>query len=72
MTLLNSDLADTLGNLLQRVTSKRLHPEGKGKGLSLTLLDREPLSGAEDVDLLQSMQQLPGEYKVAVVGCVWL
>ena len=29
LTLLNSELADTLGNLLLRVTSPRLHPTGK-------------------------------------------
>lgn len=32
ITLLNADLADTLGNLIQRVTAKKLNPTMKDEG----------------------------------------
>ena len=38
LTLLNSELADTLGNLLLRVTSPRLHPSGTVPVLSPELM----------------------------------
>lgn len=53
VVLLNSDLADTLGNLLQRVTSKKLHPEeARGVQVSSEIF--------QDTNLVNSLLQLPG------------
>ena len=57
--LLVNDLADNLGNLLMRVTSRRLVLPG----VNLTVdYDALPLAGeqasAEDIDLVESLQHL--------------
>ncbi len=61
VTSLNSDLADTLGNLVQRVTAKKLHAGLKGD-ISLALLRCEngPVSSAEDLLLLKKLRNISG------------
>ena len=55
---LNSDLADTLGNLLQRVTSSKLHPPGvKGQSDPIGQSGRD--WNEEDCDLIYSIDRLP-------------
>ncbi len=55
---LNSDLADTLGNLLQRVTSHKLHPpEVKGQPDPIGQSGRG--WGGEDCDLIDTIDRLP-------------
>lgn len=66
----NSDLANTLGNLLQRISSKRLAAAPGSPGLRYRR-DVLPLSGrgehshkggvcAEDLDLISGLHELPG------------
>lgn len=67
--LLNADLADTMGNLLQRVTSKKLNPRGSPLKFSAQLF---PLGGQtggtetrarkEDYALLSSLEELPSGF----------
>lgn len=67
---LNSELADTLGNLLQRVTAKKLNPRGTGLQFSTDLFpleDRGLSLGVEDVrandedySLINRLMELPG------------
>ena len=61
VSLLNSDLADTLGNLVQRVTAKKLHAN-KERGFSLAQWGAVsgPVSGAEDFVLLERLKKLSG------------
>ena len=55
---MNSDLADTLGNLLQRVTAKKLHPdETSGAQLSLEMFRNTKI---DDLDLVDRLLQLSG------------
>ncbi len=58
MSLLNSDLADTLGNLVQRVTAKKLHANKKEE-MSLEYNDGL-VSSAEDSNLLERLRNISG------------
>lgn len=64
---LNSDLADTLGNLVLRVTSEKLNPQGAGGEFSTQLFPLQGGSGRgaraadEDYALVHSLVELPGE-----------
>ena len=49
---MNSDLADTLGNLLSRLTSPKLHPQGIAVRYHPNILTEE------DSTLLDSLKQL--------------
>ena len=66
--ILNSDLADTLGNLLLRVTSRKVNPNGGRVHFSTKLF---PLFGGrteearacdEDLALVNKLNELPGEF----------
>ena len=66
--LLNADLADTMGNLLQRVTSKKLNPGGPVVKFSTKLFPLGGQSGGpdvratdEDYALVNNLIELPGE-----------
>jgi len=69
---LNADLANTLGNLLLRVTSRKLHPWGPGVAFSWELFPlgdsegREMETGVratgEDSSLMKNLINLPGTY----------
>ena len=69
-SLLNVDLADTLGNLLLRVTSRKLHPQGPGVSFSTELFplgdsEREGhgvRAGEEDYTLVNNLIDLPRMY----------
>ena len=68
--LLNADLADTLGNLQLRVTSRKLHPQGPGVSFSTELFplgDSERgghgvRAGEEDYTLVNNLIDLPRTY----------
>ena len=68
--LLNVDLADTLGNLLLRVTSRKLHPQGPGVSFSTELFplgDSERgghgvRAGEEDYTFVNNLIDLPRMY----------
>ena len=68
--LLNADLADTLGNLQLRVTSRKLHPHGPGVLFSTELFplgDSERgghgvRAGEEDYTLVNNLINLPRTY----------
>lgn len=68
--LLNVDLADTLGNLLLRVTSRKLHPQGPGVSFSTELFplgDSERgghgvKAGEEDYTFVNNLIDLPRMY----------
>lgn len=63
---MNSDLADTLGNLLQRVTAKKLHPDGaKGVQLSLEMFHNTMVD--EDHGLVDSLSQLSGVLNILIL-----
>ena len=59
--LLNADLADTLGNLLLRVTSHKLHPKGCVIKLHQHLFPFEntKIWSNEDCQLLEFLRNLP-------------
>ena len=69
-SLSNVDLADTLGNLLLRVTSRKLHPQGPGVSFSTELFplgDSERRghgvrAGEEDYILVNNLIDLPRMY----------
>ncbi len=71
MSLLNSDLADTLGNLVQRVTAKKLHASKKS---SISQAQWRAawclVSGAEDFVLLERLRKLSGKNNVYRLYCV--
>ena len=65
--MVNSDLADTLGNLLLRISSKRLIPGIADSGLQYHQRDMFPLAGcseelasAKDLELISQLHKLPG------------
>ena len=67
--LLNADLADTMGNLLQRITATKLNPQGPKVKFSPDLFplggrERSPVDSArtseEDYTLVNSLIELPG------------
>ena len=68
--LLNADLADTLGNLLLRVTSRKVHPRGPGVAFSTELFPLGDSQGresgiratGEDYSLVNNLIDLPGTY----------
>lgn len=70
MDTVNSDLADTLGNLLLRITSKRLATVGADSGSPGLRYqgDKFPLTGhtlgggasTKDLELISSLHKLPG------------
>ena len=71
--MVNSDLANTLGNLLQRISSKRLAVGGSAEGRGLRyrqeLLPFSSQQGSDDVRvsrddraLIERLQKLPGIY----------
>ena len=62
--LLHSDLANTLGNLLQRIMARKLHPWGEHEGRVFGPEDLVVHSPLDDVttDLLNITQSLPGAY----------
>ena len=67
--ILNADLADTMGNLLQRVTSRKLNIQGPSLSFSTELFplgesQREKASvraGNEDYTLVNRLIELPGK-----------
>lgn len=61
VSVLNSDLADTLGNLVQRVTARKLHAALR-EDRSLTWLgcDTGPVSNTEDSSLLERLRNISG------------
>ena len=66
MSMVNSDLPNTFGNLLQRISSKHLiisGPEGLTYHRSVIPLPGDNLrASAEDDALIQSLCQLPGGF----------
>lgn len=65
VSLLNADLADTLGNLVQRVTAKKLNPNTKDQGESsvsqLTSEWSKMCKDGEDKTLIDHLRHLTGE-----------
>jgi methionyl-tRNA synthetase len=70
-TLLDGDLADTLGNLLSRVTSSRLYPNGEfPKGISHHLREEDRKRILKDHGgLLASMRSLPERVSECYDNC---
>ena len=73
-SVVNSDLANTLGNLLQRITSKQLSTSGTGSRLQyrrdLFPLHEDDNSGSAskmDCELINHLHELPGTYVADVV-----
>ena len=73
--LLNADLADTMGNLLQRVTATKLNPQGPKVKFSTDLFplggqERSPVNSVrtteEDYALVNNLTELPGTTFVSV------
>ena len=65
VALINADLADTLGNLVQRVTAKKLHPsvEGEKERPTVTELESEwkkMSENEEDRSLIDHLRNLTG------------
>ena len=67
--LLNTDLADTMGNLLQRITATKLNPQGPKVKFSTDLFslgdrERSPINSVrttdEDYALVNNLIALPG------------
>ena len=75
MGLINADLADTLGNLVQRVTAKKLHPpvedEKKRPVTSELASEWRKISETEDDRaLIDHLNNLSGMF-VCVVLMLW-
>ena len=68
IALLNSELADTLGNLVQRVTAEKLHPTNENQGERLETSDQlnsdwsEICQDTEDKALFDHLIHLTGVY----------
>ena len=75
MSVVNSDLPNTLGNLLQRISSKRLltgcHDSGCGLSYRQDLFplssqrDSSTAATADDHALIWQLQELSGETRLA-------
>lgn len=74
--VLNVELADTLGNLLSRVTGAALNPHQQFPPFHQEYFPRNGPRGAmsgvskEDYNLLDALQKLPGENDVVLILCI--
>ena len=77
MSIANSDLANTLGNLYQRISSKSLHVGDHGLKFHKDLFPLSPQkesndarASANDYALIKSLEELPGMYVCKTVSFI--